>query len=113
MKKLFRTLSVVTLIFGVLSIAFAGGGGQATQRGVPGTPIEGGTLIIGEQIRDTLMVAKNPFYPANTHMNVLDFIYESLMYFNPILGVLEPVIATGYEWSADFKTLTFTIRDGV
>ena len=115
MNKFMKALLTAALIFGVTSLTFAGGGGQSGQSsgsGGTGTPVEGGTLIIGEYILDSQLAARNPFFPSNTAMGVLDFIYERLMYFNPISGILEPQIATGYEWSDNYMTLTFTIRDG-
>ncbi|MCL2832639.1 MAG: peptide ABC transporter substrate-binding protein [Treponema sp.] len=116
MKKLLMFLVPVSLLFGVITNTFAGGGGQSTPSTTTGEKIPvttGGTLIIGEYILDTQLAAKNPLFPSNTAIGILNFIYERLMYFNSITGVLEPQIATGYEWSGDFRTLTFTIRDNI
>jgi len=73
-------------------------------------PAQGGTLVIGEYILDTQLAAKNPFLPRNTAQNLLNLMYERLVYFNPISGELEPELATGYEWNADFTQLTFTMN---
>ncbi|MDR0450890.1 MAG: peptide ABC transporter substrate-binding protein [Treponema sp.] len=116
MKKSISLLMAALLTAGIVSGVFAGGradsgaaaGGASAG---PGTPMAGGTLLIGEYILDTQLAARNPFFPANTHMGTMNFIYERLMFFNPILGELEPEIATGYEWSDNYMTLTFTIRD--
>jgi peptide/nickel transport system substrate-binding protein len=99
----------------VLANVFAGGGQQQGQASgsVPGGTAGGGTLIMGEYIFDTQMAVKNPFFPASTKAELLPFMYETLMYFNPIAGKLEPAIATGYEWGSDNLSLTFTIRDGI
>jgi peptide/nickel transport system substrate-binding protein len=43
----------------------------------------------------------------------LNGIYEPMMVNNHIQGMLVPWLATEYEWSEDFMTLTFTLREGV
>ena len=40
-------------------------------------------------------------------------IYESLMIYSTMKGELVPWLADKYEWSADNKTLTFTLHNGV
>jgi peptide/nickel transport system substrate-binding protein len=113
-----KIASLVLLSVVLAGGVFAGGNtqGSATGSQTSGTgasgPTTGGTLIIGEFIQDAHMAAKNPFFPANTNDTVLDLLYDHLMFFNPILGELEPELAIGYEWSSDFLTLTFTIRSG-
>jgi peptide/nickel transport system substrate-binding protein len=115
MKKLLSVFFTAVLACFIASTAFAGGdqqpGGQVPASS--GNVAGGGTLIMGEYILDTQLAAKNPFFPANTANGFLAFMYETLMYFNPIAGKLEPALATGYEWSQDYLSLTFTIRDGV
>jgi len=119
MKKSLVFLLTIALLMSVVSGVFAGGAKAASGSAAAGTsagataPVAGGTLIVGEYILDTQLAAKNPFFPANTAMGILNFIYEPLMYFNPINGKLEPQIATGYDWSDNYMTLTFTLRDGV
>jgi peptide/nickel transport system substrate-binding protein len=118
MKKSVSLLAAALLTAGIVSGVFAGGGAASGGGGAgggastgSGTPAAGGTLIIGEYVLDSQLAARNPFFPNNTHMGTMNLIYERLMYFNPITGVLEPEIATGYEWSDNYMTLTFTIRD--
>ncbi len=43
----------------------------------------------------------------------IGLIYEPLVFVNTITGQSTPWLATAYKWSADDKTLTFTIRQGV
>ena len=40
-------------------------------------------------------------------------IYEPLLIWNAVAGAWVPWLATGYRWSADHRTLTLTLRDGV
>lgn len=109
MKKLPRILVAVTLIFGVSLVACEK---SSTGTGAK-TPVEGGTLVVGATIIDAQLASKNPFFPNNTSVDLINFMYEPLMFFNLIAGTLEPMIATGYEWSDNNMTVTFTIRDGI
>lgn len=58
----------------------------------------------------------NPFSAAHQADYSLHWslIYETLLYIEEMKnGEWSPCLATGYEWSDDAKTLTFTIREGV
>ncbi|MDR0655641.1 MAG: peptide ABC transporter substrate-binding protein [Treponema sp.] len=115
MKRNLSSFYAAILMCCIAATVFAGGDQQqsqtsgSAQSGAAG----GGTLVMGEFIFDTQMAVKNPFFPANTKADLLPFMYETLMYFNPIAGKLEPAIATGYEWGSDNLSLTFAIRDGI
>ncbi|MGO8949600.1 MAG: ABC transporter substrate-binding protein [Ktedonobacterales bacterium] len=54
----------------------------------------------------------SPFSP-NANCGVEGLLYENLEYVNGPTGAITPMLATGYTWSADNMTLTFTIRQGV
>lgn len=54
----------------------------------------------------------NPFVNDNRHPTIHG-IHEPLMIYNTVKGELMPWLATAYEWSADNKKLTFTLRDNV
>ncbi|HEX9067625.1 MAG TPA: ABC transporter substrate-binding protein [Ktedonobacterales bacterium] len=54
----------------------------------------------------------SPFSP-NVNCGVDGLVYENLEFVNGITGKETPMLATGHTWSADNKTLTFTIRQGV
>jgi peptide/nickel transport system substrate-binding protein len=58
----------------------------------------------------------NPLDPATnaaTASGTGSVLYENLIYDNSYTGVLTDMLATGYRWSNESKTLTFTIRQGV
>jgi peptide/nickel transport system substrate-binding protein len=54
----------------------------------------------------------SPFSP-NVNCGVDGLIYENLVYVNGVTGQETPMLSTAHTFSADNKTLTFTIRDGV
>lgn len=54
----------------------------------------------------------NPFSP-NARRFTRAGVYEPLMIFNSVSGELVPWLASAFRWSADYKTLTFSIREGV
>lgn len=69
-------------------------------------------LTLGEQNAPTFTRNFNPFLstalPATQNV-----IHEPLMIYSSAAGELTPWLATGYEWSDDLTTLTFTLREGV
>ena len=82
-----------------------------TQAAPAGNP--DAVMTMGEYTMPTFTRQFNPFV-ANTPLpGTLNIIHEPLMIFNSVKGELVPWLATGYKWSDDLKTLTFTIRDGV
>lgn len=86
------------------SPASAGGGS-----GSAGAPA--GTLTIGSSVAPpSLDLTSNP---AAAIDEVFDYnVYQHLVQLAPN-GVIVPVLANAYSWSADRKTITFTIRQGV
>jgi peptide/nickel transport system substrate-binding protein len=85
-------------------------GGPATT--TTNKPATGGTLTIDNEYGSQWTCSFNPF---NASLNLLSFgtVYEPLIYDNLLNDKKTPMLATGYEWSPDNKTLTFTIRPGV
>jgi peptide/nickel transport system substrate-binding protein len=113
MKKSFVLLCALVLLSGFSGSLSAGGNSQRAAGTGSAGAAQGGVLIIGDRVLDTQLAAKNPFLPQNTDETIIQFMYEPLLYFNPVSGELEPELAAGYEWSNNYQTLTFTIRSGV
>ena len=72
----------------------------------------GGTLTIDNESGGLWSCAFNPFNGSVTGLSVGIF-YEPLVYDNLLTDKKTNWLASGYEWSPDNKTLTFTIRSGV
>jgi peptide/nickel transport system substrate-binding protein len=74
---------------------------------------QGGTVTISNEQGQTWPCQFNPFNPAN-NAESLGFVYEPLIYVDLLNNQAEtPMLATKYQWSADKKSIVFTIRDGV
>ena len=104
---LVSSLALVTLLAGAC-------GGGATSSGTAAKPTAGGTLTIDNE-SGSLWTCN--FNPLNASINGagLSFgsVYEPLVYDNLLNDRRTPMLASAYSWSADNKTLTFTIRSGV
>ena len=73
----------------------------------------GGKLVIDNESGSTWTCTFNPFNPA-VNITSVGFVYETLEPVNILKnGATTPWLATNYQWSNGFKTLTFTIRNGV
>ncbi|MEN3359589.1 MAG: peptide/nickel transport system substrate-binding protein, partial [Mycobacteriales bacterium] len=74
---------------------------------------QGGTLTIANVGGQTWTCHFNPFNPA-VNPQALGFVYEPLVYVNLLQDQKEtPMLASSYQWSADKKSIVFTVRDGV
>jgi len=81
--------------------------------GTDGPHKQGGTVTISNAAGQTWPCQFNPFNPA-VNLESLGFIYEPLVHVSVVGNSKEtPMLATAYEWSADAKSIVFTIRDGV
>ncbi|BEP15145.1 ABC transporter substrate-binding protein [Acidothermaceae bacterium B102] len=86
-------------------------GGTATAIGGNFKP--GGTVVISNEQGQTWPCQFNPFNPA-VNSEADGFVYEPLVYVNALKnGAETPMLASSYTWSADQKSIVFTIRDGV
>jgi peptide/nickel transport system substrate-binding protein len=69
-------------------------------------------LVHGGSAQATWLRDFNPFHNSPRYPT-FNGIHEPLMIYNTLKGEIVPWLATAYQWSADNKTLTFTLRDGV
>ncbi|HVP01168.1 MAG TPA: ABC transporter substrate-binding protein [Solirubrobacteraceae bacterium] len=74
----------------------------------------GGKLVVDNESGSTWTCQFNPFNPAVT-LTSFGWVYEPLQFVNILKSTSKPApwLATSSAWSNGFKTLTFTIRDGV
>jgi peptide/nickel transport system substrate-binding protein len=103
-NKFYRVLSLV-LAF-VLVFAFAAPTLTTAQAG------SDAVLTLVSQNTPTFTRNFNPFV-STALLGTLNVIHEPLMILNAATGELVPWLATGYAWSDDLLTLTFTLREGV
>jgi peptide/nickel transport system substrate-binding protein len=78
------------------------------------TPLSDVVVLVTPAGQNTTTFTRNfnPF--ASTSLfPTQNGIYEPLMINNRITGKIVPWLATGYQWSTDLLTLTFTLRQGV
>ena len=72
-----------------------------------------GKLVLDNESGATWTCHFNPFNPAVSGTS-FGFVYEPLEFVDILKGgAVTPWLATSSMWSPDFKTLTFTIRNGV
>lgn len=106
-----RIGAVVASILLILSVALAGCGAATTN--TSGQPKTGGTVTIVPSPYGSFTRNFNP-YSSSVNSGTQGMIYETLLYFNrEKAGSVQNWLASNYNWSADGKTLTFTIRNGV
>jgi peptide/nickel transport system substrate-binding protein len=75
-------------------------------------PAGNGIMTISVAQQSTWIRNFNPF-SGDFRFPTFYGIYEPMMIYNTIKGELMPWLATKYEWSADNKKLTLTLRDDV
>jgi peptide/nickel transport system substrate-binding protein len=76
-------------------------------------PKQGGTVTISNEQGQTWTCQFNPFNPA-VYLESVGFVYEPLVFVNLLRNQEEtPMLAQSYKWSADKKSILFTIRSGV
>ena len=98
---------------GLLVVACGSRSGKTTSSGATAGDGQSGVVTIANTQGQTWTCGFNPFNPA---VNTVSFgpVYEPLVFVNALKNEeATPMLASDYAWSADSKTLTFTIRDGV
>jgi peptide/nickel transport system substrate-binding protein len=106
MKSNTATSSALILLAALMAAALASCG---TSSGASSTTH---TLTAVCSVAGSYTEDMSPFSP-NANCGVDGLLYENLEYVNGPTGKETPMLATGYTWSSDNKTLTFTIRQGV
>jgi peptide/nickel transport system substrate-binding protein len=101
-----RKLSVVIFLALVAALSLSMVGAQdAINRG--------GTIIVSEGQQAAFPNNFNPYAPDPTRWTQ-GTMYEPLIIFNPLEGgAPTPWLATGYEYSDDLLSITYTLREGV
>jgi len=89
----------------------SGSSGSTASTGPGGSAAPAGTLTIGSSAAPPSLDPTSS--PSAAIDEVLDYnVYQHLVQLSPS-GQVVPVLASGYAWSANRKTITFTIRQGV
>jgi peptide/nickel transport system substrate-binding protein len=114
-----RTTTAITLIAVSALAALTGcGGSSGSSSGsgsgtsaTAGTPVKGGDLVIARTADSQSMNNTTVF--DNESIWVFEQIYQTLYTVTPNGKGVQPMLATSYKVSADKKTYTFTLRQGV
>jgi peptide/nickel transport system substrate-binding protein len=87
--------------------------GTSTSSKVVSSGTVSGKLVVDNESGSTWTCQFNPFNPAVTLVS-FGWVYEPLEFVNILkTGSVTPWLATSSAWSNSYKTLTFTIRNGV
>ncbi|HEX5301894.1 MAG TPA: ABC transporter substrate-binding protein [Streptosporangiaceae bacterium] len=114
-----RTTTAITLIAVSALAALTGCGGSSGSgagsgsgtSAAAGTPVSGGDLVIARTADSQSMNATTVF--DNESIWIFEQIFQTLYTVTPNGKGVQPELATSYKVSADKKTYTFTLRQGV
>ncbi|HEU5387917.1 MAG TPA: ABC transporter substrate-binding protein [Streptosporangiaceae bacterium] len=114
-----RTTTAITLIAVSALAALTGCGGSSGSgagsgsgtSAAAGTPVKGGDLVIARTADSQSMNATTVF--DNESIWIFEQIFQTLYTVTPNGKGVQPMLATSYKVSADKKTYTFTLRQGV
>src|SRR5581483_11574641 len=89
----------------------SGSGSGSGSSAAAGAPVRGGDLVIARTAASQSMNATTVFY--NESIWIFEQIFQTLYTVTPNGKGVQPELATSYKVSADKKTYTFTLRQGV
>jgi peptide/nickel transport system substrate-binding protein len=113
MKRTMKRMRVAVVAGAVLALAAACSSSSGGKASSSGSGKIGGVVTISNASGGLWTCGFNPFNPSDNTLS-LGVVYEPLVFVNALKsGATTPWLASKYEWSADNKTLTFTIRSGV
>jgi peptide/nickel transport system substrate-binding protein len=88
--------------------------GCASGQSSGGAHSAGGSVTLVPSPKGPWTINFNPLISGNNNLpGTQGMIYETLLYFNRLDGSVHPWLASGYKWSSDATSLTFTLRQGV
>ncbi|HKV88551.1 MAG TPA: ABC transporter substrate-binding protein [Candidatus Dormibacteraeota bacterium] len=99
-------------LLALLTLVVSACGGNQNNNTANSAPAAGGEVTIDNESGTLWTCDFNP-YNASVNGESFGIIYEPLVYDNLLTDKKTPWLASKYDWSADGKTLTFTIRAGV
>ncbi len=103
------TIRIICMSLLGCAMLLAACGGSTAPTGA--TPKHGGTVTIVPSPVGKFACTFNPFSTGSGNCyGVQGLIYEPLVFINRIDGSATPWLAEHYSWSADARTLTFTLR---
>ena len=108
---------VLSLFLAVAVGAFANGTKESTAApaqsasSASSNSMYGGTLSLGGSAPTTINATFNPFSPSTDP--AVYFVFEPLIYVNPLNGNTIPFLATSYKWTDNNLKMDVTIRSGV
>lgn len=116
-----RALLTHALVVGSVARTLTGVGAQQTdtppESGTPASqvsvvpePKRGGTLRVGKP--EDIILAGLPHLLTDGNLPLYNLVYDTLVTYDLQLNV-QPRLATGWTWSADFRELTLQLRPGV
>jgi peptide/nickel transport system substrate-binding protein len=108
-KTKVKALAILSaFLVALVLVLSACGGGSTTQS----TTTHKSVLSIGTQVGADFTKAFSP-YNTSPDSGIQGMVYETLYFFDRANSTSIPWLATSYQWSSDYKQLTFTIRQGV
>ncbi len=104
-KVQLNTMLVSFLV--ILTVLLSACGGSTSQSNT-----QKAVLTIGAQVGGDYTKALSPYNPS-PNPGIQGMVYEPLYFVDRANGSQTPWLATSYQWSSDYKQLTFTTRSGV